>query len=475
MKRFVVIFLLCLSAIICKAEDDWGWYMQTMYNLAPFQTQNTLSQSFVFGIGNITPLNTGTFGTSFGDNFQINGFANVHLGQGDIQTGNRTLELGNNLTDNGFSFGGSIGDDSTMQGNNGFWLGNPGVGSNAFNFFVSSNLFEPYNLYSGGYIQTNQGTNIALASANFLYEDANGKQWPGTFGSGLTFSGGTVTATGGGGGSSLYNPAFYTTNASSQITPVPQTTNQMMTNITANGVTNIWGGSGAGANNGTNVVYSTDGTNFYGPDFIQLTTGGNRTTLDKSGITSTSFNGNGGGLTALNASQLTSGTVPQQAINSLVLTNNNPVIKGMTTIPSTSNTPPLISYDVTNLSLSPTNLVLTWHVTTLYASSSAQNVISNIALPVSAGTNGMDTMVINGSAVSPNGTVAAFTVQPEVIIFTNGVTQGSIVVSNAVWAGLDAPGAFTINSSSTGNQFTETPASSTSTRFSFWGTEERDW
>lgn len=127
-------------------------------------------------------------------------------------------------------------------------------------------------------------------------------------GSGVTLTGnnnGNVTiAASGGGGSSLYNPAFYTTNASSQITPVGQTTNQMTTNITGNGVTNILGGSGAGANNGTNVSYSTDGTNFYGPDFIQLTTGGNRTTLDKSGITSTSFNGNGSGLSNITATSV---------------------------------------------------------------------------------------------------------------------------------------------------------------------------
>lgn len=256
----LIIFL--FTSITAIAEPDvWSTFEQ-FYNW-PVWNQTDVSQNFCLGMG--ANGNAGSFCSGIGNGVNMNGFGNVYVGLGDTfgATSQRTLLLGNALTNGGFSFGGAIGDFASMQGNNGFWLGNPGVSSNAFNWFVSSNSY---------------------ANTNFAYE--------GVYSNGLTLNGSRITSwpsggSGGFNGSSVY----FTTNVGLVVWPI--FTNVTSTNVFANsGVTNTYGGS-PGLINGTNQSASLQNTNLWGAGYDAVITQNGTSSMSPAGVTSFAFNGNG--------------------------------------------------------------------------------------------------------------------------------------------------------------------------------------
>lgn len=256
----LIIFL--FTSITAIAEPDvWSTFEQ-FYNW-PVWNQTDVSQNFCLGMG--ANGNAGSFCSGIGNGVNMNGFGNVYVGLGDTfgATSQRTLLLGNALTNGGFSFGGAIGDFASMQGNNGFWLGNPGVSSNAFNWFVSSNSY---------------------ANTNFAYE--------GVYSNGLTLNGSRITSwpsggSGGFNGSSVY----FTTNAGLVVWPI--FTNVTSTNVFVNsGVTNTYGGS-PGLINGTNQSASLQNSNLWGAGYDAVITQNGTSSMSPAGVTSFSFNGNG--------------------------------------------------------------------------------------------------------------------------------------------------------------------------------------
>lgn len=264
----LIIFL--FTSITAIAEPDvWSTFEQ-FYNW-PVWNQTDVSQNFCLGMG--ANGNAGSFCSGIGNGVNMNGFGNVYVGLGDTfgSTSQRTLLLGNALTNGGFSFGGAIGDFASMQGNNGFWLGNPGVSSNAFNWFVSSNSY---------------------ANTNFAYE--------GVYSNGLTLNGSRITSwpsggSGGFNGSSVY----FTTNVGLVVWPI--FTNVTSTNVFVNsGVTNTYGGS-PGQINGTNQSASLQNSNLWGAGYDAVITQNGTSSMSPAGVTSFSFNGNGSGLSNITA------------------------------------------------------------------------------------------------------------------------------------------------------------------------------
>jgi lysophospholipase L1-like esterase len=315
-------------------------------------------------------------------------------------------------------------------------------------------------------------TNVGLANANFIYENSAGQKLAGTFGSGLSFSGGTVTASGGGSGTvTSVAAAADSTGVIASWSGSPITASGTLTPTFASVINSIVSGS-SGASSGQYFGYNGSSFGFYTPSGG----GGGGSTSDLLPISFT----NSGGATkaAIDASGNSTfqGTVNANAIiDTNTLTINGSGAGTNTVISATNRTinayapiPQILIYD--KIQTSPSNVFYRAITEFTTASTGAVAVLSNAwTFSVGNGSNLQVMIQYNVNRVAVGGSTENFaSAVPASVLFTNtpNVGQGELAVNAATAIGNNSSSpTVSYQANATGWQVTYTPGAATQTHW----------